>query len=135
MHMPTRSEPPSSSRSRAENSRCKSAKTAANTLQHVLAMAAILYSADLAQVRNADRRILRRYSLAAKVFGKESVDCSIGAIQTELTRLGYTGYFHPEVRNALCELFLANHSPDPRELSQESLNGLRAQDCAYALKQ
>ncbi len=85
--------------------RCKEARTAANTLQHVLAMAALLCGVDLPKLRNQERRILRRRSPAIKVFGREEVDQSIGKVETELKRLGYTGYFHLEVRNALCELF------------------------------
>ena len=80
--------------------RCKEARTTANTLQHVLAMAALLCGVDLPKLRNQERRILRRRSLAIKVFGREEVDRSIGKVQAELKRLGYTGYFHLEVRNA-----------------------------------
>ena len=115
--------------------RCKNAKTAANTLQHVLAMAALLCGVDMPEVRNKERRILRRYSLASKIFGRDAVDHSVSAIQAELKRLGYTGYFHPEVRNALCELFLAGGTPELGFMSLESLRRLRTQDCAYSLKQ
>ena len=44
--------------------RCKEARTTANTLQHVLAMAALLCGVDLPKLRNQERRILRRRSLA-----------------------------------------------------------------------
>jgi integrase len=115
--------------------RCKEAKTASNTLQHVMALAALLCGVDLPELRNADRRILRRYALAIKIFGQEPVDCSIAAIHEELKRLGYTGYFHAEVRNALCELFLVHQCPDHKALSPESLHDLRRQNCARALKQ
>jgi hypothetical protein len=115
--------------------RCKEARTAANTLQHVLAMAALLCGVDLPKLRNQERRILRRRSLAIKVFGREEVDGSIVKVQTELKRLGYTGYFHLEVRNALCELFLVHGTADVANLTAQSLEGLRCQECAYSLKQ
>ena len=88
--------------------RCKGAQSTANTLQHVLAMAALLCAVDLPGLRNLERRILRRRSLASKIFGREAVDRSISRVQAELKRVGYTGYFHLEVQNALCELFLVN---------------------------
>jgi len=115
--------------------RCKEAKIAANTLQHVMAMAALFCGIDLPELRNRERRILRRYSLTVKIFGRDPVDQSIGMVHTELKRLGYTGYFHPEVRNALCELFLVNHSADLETLTTESLEAMRAQECANSLKQ
>ena len=115
--------------------RCKEARTAANTLQHVLAMAALLCDVDLPKLRNQERRILRRLSLAIKIFGREAVDRSIGRVQAELKRLGYTGYFHLEVRNALCELFLVNRSAELATLTAASLEDLRTQECAYTLKQ
>ena len=75
--------------------RCKEARTTANTLQHVLAMAALLCGVDLPRLRNQERRILRRRSLAIKVFGREKVDRSIDQVQAELNRLGYTGLLPP----------------------------------------
>lgn len=115
--------------------RCKAAQTAANTRQHVLAMAALLCAVDLPGLRNQERRILRRRSLASKIFGREAVDRSINRVQTELKRLGYTGYFHLEVQNALCELFLVNRSAELATLTTGSLESLRNQECAYGLKQ
>lgn len=56
-------------------------------------------------------------------------------VHTELKRLGYTGYFHSEVRNALCELFLVNQSTDLETLTAKALEGLRTQECANSLKQ
>jgi len=56
-------------------------------------------------------------------------------VHAELKRLGYTGYFHLEVRNALCELFLVNRSAELETLTSESLEKLRAQECAHILKQ
>jgi hypothetical protein len=115
--------------------RCKEARTGANTLQHVLAMAALLCDVDLPKLRNQERRILRRRSLAIKIFGREGVDRSIGRDQAERKRLGYTGYFHLEVRNVLCELFLVNRSAELATLTAASLEDLRTQECAYTLKQ
>jgi len=101
--------------------RCKGAMTAANMLQHVMAMAALLCAVDLPELRNQERRIIRRHSLTVKIFGLERVDRSIYMVQAELKRLGYTGYFHSEVRNALCELFLVNQSAELETLTSESL--------------
>ncbi len=115
--------------------RCKGAMTAANTLQHVMAMAALLCAVDLPELRNQERRIIRRHSLTVKIFGQERVDRSIHMVQAELKRLGYTGYFHSEVRNALCELFLVNQSAELETLTSESLEKLRAQECAHVMKQ
>lgn len=115
--------------------RCKEAQTTANALQHVLAMAALLCAVDLPGLRNQERRILRRRSLAIKIFGRELVDQSIGRVQAELKRLGYTGYFHLEVQNALCELFLVSRSAELATLTAGSLEHLRNQECAYGLKQ
>ena len=115
--------------------RCKGAQTTANTLQHVLAMAALLCAVDLPGLRNEECRILRRRSLANKIFGREAVECSIGRVQAELKRLGYTGYFHLEVQNALCELFLVHRSAELTALTSGSLEQLRRQKCAYSLKQ
>ena len=115
--------------------RCKGAQTTSNTLQHVLAMAALLCAVDLPGLRNQERRILRRRSLTTKIFGLEVVDRSINRVQAELKRLGYTGYFHLEVQNALCELFLVNRSAELATLTAESLEYLRKQECAYGLKQ
>jgi integrase len=115
--------------------RCKGAMTAANTLQHVMAMAALLCAVDLPELRNQERRIIRRHSLTVKIFGQERVDRSIQMVQAELKRLGYTGYFHSEVRNALCELFLVNQSTELETLTSESLEKLRAQECAHVMKQ
>ena len=77
-----------------------------------MAMAAILSNVDLADLRNRDRKILRRYALSVKVFGREFVDTSLNLVLNELRRLGYTGYFHKEVRFTLCELFLVSRNPD-----------------------
>ena len=115
--------------------RCKGAQSTANTLQHVLAMAALLCAVDLPGLRNLERRILRRRSLASKIFGREAVDRSISRVQAELKRVGYTGYFHLEVQNALCELFLVNRSAELTSLTIGSLEQLRNQECAYGLKQ
>jgi len=115
--------------------RCKEAKTASNTLQHVMALAALLCSVDLPRLRNQERRIIRRYALTIKVFGREPVDRSVILIQGELKRLGYTGYFHPEVRNALCEIFLQRGDARVESFTAASLGILRAQECAYSLKQ
>ncbi len=115
--------------------RCKEAQTTANALQHVLAMAALLCAVDLPGLRNQECRILRRRSLAIKIFGRELVDQSIDRVQVELKRLGYTGYFHLEVQNALCELFLVNRSAELVTLTAGSLEHLRSQECAYGLKQ
>jgi hypothetical protein len=114
--------------------RCKNTGTTSNTLQHVMAMAAILCDVDLHKLRNEARSIIRRYALTTKIFGREPVDASIELVHAELKRLGYTGYFHPEVRNALCELFLSNRTPDVRNLTAISLEDLRAKDCALCLK-
>jgi hypothetical protein len=115
--------------------RCKQDKVAANTLQHVMAMAALLCGVDLPSLRNEERKIIRRYSLAIKIFGRERVDRSIHAVHAQLKRLGYTGYFHPEVRNALCELFLVNQSAELETLTSGSLESLRAQQCSRSLKE
>ncbi len=97
--------------------------------------AALLCAVDLPGLRNQDRRILRRRSLANKIFGPEAVDRSIGRVHAELKCLGYTGYFHLEVQNALCELFLVNGSAELTALTTRSLEHLRNQECAYGLKQ
>jgi integrase len=115
--------------------RCKAAQTAANTRQHVLAMAALLCAVDLPGLRNQECHILRRRSLASKIFGREAVHASINRVQAELKRLGYTGNFHLEVQNALCELFLVNRSAELATLTAESLEHLRSQECTYGLKQ
>jgi hypothetical protein len=115
--------------------RCKEAKTTSNTLQHVMAMAALLCSIDLPELRNQETKILRRYALAVKIFGREPVDRSVVLIHRELKRLGYTGYFHPEVRNALCELFLLQQAPQLDSSTAASLEFLRTQGCAHSLKQ
>jgi len=98
-------------------------------------MATLLCRVDLPTLRNQERRIIRRYSLTIKIFGRDRVDESIRLVHAELKRLGYTGYFHPEVRNVLCELFLVNQSAELDTLTSESLEKLRAQECAYILKQ
>jgi integrase len=113
---------------------CKGTRKA-NALQHVMAIAAILCGIDLPLLRNQERRILRRYALAVKIFGREATDSSINLVLQELKRLGYAGYFHPEVRNALCELFLLHHHSDVRRLDANALEHLRTLDCAYTLKQ
>ena len=82
--------------------RCKAAQTTSNTLQHVLAMAALLCAVDLPGLRNQEHRILRRRSLTTKIFGPEVVDRSINRVQAELKRLGYTGYFHRGGAERLC---------------------------------
>lgn len=115
--------------------RCKEACGSANTLQHVLALAALLCGVDLPRLRNQECRIVRRRSLAIKVFGREEVDGAIGRVQAELKRLGYTGYFHVEVQNALCELFLVQGTAELAKLTAASLEDLRRQECAYSLKQ
>ena len=97
------------------NRRCKGTQTTAYTLQHVLALAALLCAVDLPGLRNEECRILRRRSLASKIFGREAVSRSMGRVPTELKRLGYTGYFHLEVQNSLCELFLVNGSAELAE--------------------
>ena len=63
--------------------RCKGAPTTANTLQYVLALAALLCAIDLPVLRNQDHHILRRRSLAIKVFGREAVDHSTGRVQAD----------------------------------------------------
>jgi integrase len=100
-----------------------------------MAMAALLCGVDLPSLRNQERRTIRRYSLTIKIFGRERVDRSIDAVHAELKRLGYTGYFHREVRNALCEIFLVNQNAELETLTSESLESLRAQHCAHSLKQ
>jgi hypothetical protein len=99
--------------------RCVGTSTA-NTLQHIMAMAAILCNIDLADLRNRDRKILRRYALSVKVFGREPVDESLNLVMNELKRMGYSGYFHHEVHFTLCELFLS-HRTRMREISQRSV--------------
>lgn len=42
--------------------RCKNTGTTSNTLQHVMAMAAILCDVDLHKLRNEARHIIRRYA-------------------------------------------------------------------------
>ena len=53
-------------------------------------------------------------------------------MQAELKRLGYTGYFHVEVQNALCELFLVNRSAELTTLTAGSLEHLRKQGASMA---
>lgn len=74
--------------------RRKNTGTTSNTLQHVMAMAAILCEVDLHKLRNEARSIIRRYALTTQIFGREPVDTSIELVHAELKRLGYTGYFH-----------------------------------------
>lgn len=63
-----------------------------------MAMAAILCNVDLADLRNRDRKILRRYALSVKVFGHQPIDESLDLVLNELRRIGYSGYFHKEDR-------------------------------------
>jgi integrase len=114
--------------------RCVRTSTA-NTLQHIMAMAAILCNIDLADLRNRDRKILRRYALSVKVFGRESVDESLDLVMNELKRMGYSGYFHHEVRFTLCELFLSHRTPYARSLTADCLEELRARPVPDCLKQ
>jgi hypothetical protein len=114
--------------------RCVGTSTA-NTLQHIMAMAAILCNIDLADLRNRDRKILRRYALSVKVFGREPVDESLNLVMNELKCMGYSGYFHHEVRFTLCELFLSHRNPYARSLTADCLEGLRARLVPDCLKQ
>lgn len=114
--------------------RCVETSTA-NTLQHIMAMAAILCDVDLTDLRNRDRKILRRYALSVKVFGRELVDESLDLVMNELKRMGYSGYFHHEVRFTLCELFLANRTPYARNLTPDCLEELRARPVPNCLKE
>lgn len=114
--------------------RCAGTSTA-NTLQHIMAMAAILCNVDLADLRNRDRKILRRYPLSVKVFGREPVDKPLDLVMDELKRIGYSGYFHQEVRFTLCELFLSHRNPYARSLTVDCLEELRARPVPDCLKQ
>lgn len=114
--------------------RCVGTSTA-NTLQHIMAMAAILCDVDLSDLRNRDRKILRRYALSVKVFGREPIDESLDLVTNELKRMGYSGYFHQEVRFTLCELFLANRTPFARSLTADCLEALRTRPVPNCLKE
>lgn len=114
--------------------RCAATSTA-NTLQHIMAMAAILCNIDLAELRNRDRKVLRRYALSVKVFGREPVDASLDLVKNELKKLGYSGYFHRQFRFTLCELFLANRTPHARNLGANCLEELRARPVPNCMKQ
>ena len=100
-----------------------------------MAMAVILCNIDLADLRNRDRKILRRYALSVKVFGREPVDESLDLVTNELKRIGYSGYFHHEIRFTLCELFLYHRTPYARSLTADCLQGLRARPVPDCLKQ
>jgi hypothetical protein len=114
--------------------RCVATSTA-NTLQHIMAMAAILCNVDLADLRNRDRKILRRYALCVKVFGRDPVDESLDMVVNELKRMGYSGYFHGEVRFTLCELFLFHKNPYAGSLTADCLEKLRARPVPDCLKE
>jgi hypothetical protein len=100
-----------------------------------MAMAAILSDVDLADLRNRDHKILRRYALSVKVFGREPVDASLNLVLSELKRMGYTGYFNNAVRFTLCELFLVQRNPNARSLSADCLEELRARPVPNCLKE
>lgn len=114
--------------------RCCEASTA-NTRQHMMAMATILCNVDLADLRNRDSKVLRRHALLVKIYGSEPVDESLRLILDELKRMGYSGYFHREVRFALCELLLTNRNPYARSLTADCLEELRRRPVSNYLKE
>ncbi len=70
-----------------------------------------------------------------KVFGRKPVDESLDLVMNELKRMGYSGYFHHEVRFTLCELFLSHRTPYARSLTADCLEELRARPVPDCLKQ
>lgn len=89
--------------------------------QHVMVVAYLIGGVDdVAAFRQFDR-----LALARKVFGATPVDRSVQTVLDALEHWGYSPSKRRRVGRLLCDLMLANHSPDLADLSPAFLQDRR----------